>query len=29
MTDYQGVAKIIDAFPKANTLLADKGYDAD
>jgi transposase len=28
MSDYKGAAKMIDAFPKAKTLLADKGYDA-
>lgn len=29
MSDYKGAAKMIDAFPNAKTLLADKGYDAD
>ena len=29
MSDYKGAALMIDAFPKAKTLLGDKGYDAD
>ena len=29
MSDYKGAALMIDAFPKAKSLLADKGYDAD
>jgi putative transposase len=29
MSDYKGAAKMLHAFPKAKTLLADKGYDAD
>ena len=29
MSDYKGAAKMLAAFPKAKTLLADKGYDAD
>jgi transposase len=29
MSDYKGAALMIDAFPKARTLLGDKGYDAD
>jgi transposase len=29
MSDYQGAALMIDAFPKAKALLGDKGYDAD
>ena len=29
MSDYKGAALMIDAFPKATALLADKGYDAD
>lgn len=29
MSDYKGAALMIDAFPKAKTLLADRGYDAD
>ena len=29
MSDYKGAALMIDAFPKANALLGDKGYDAD
>lgn len=29
MSDYKGAAKMLPAFPKAKTLLADKGYDAD
>ena len=28
MSDFKGAALMIDAFPKAKTLLADKGYDA-
>ncbi|SFJ25593.1 putative transposase [Bosea sp. OK403] len=29
MSDYKGAALMIDALPKAKTLLGDKGYDAD
>lgn len=29
MSDYKGAAQMFEAFPKAKTLLADKGYDAD
>lgn len=29
MSDYKGAALMIDAFPKAKVLLADRGYDAD
>ncbi len=29
MSDYKGAALMIDTFPKAKVLLADKGYDAD
>lgn len=29
MSDYKGAALIIDPLPKANTLLGDRGYDAD
>lgn len=29
MSDYKGAALMIDAFPKAKSLLGDKGYDAD
>jgi len=29
MSDYKGAALMIDAFPKAKTLLGDWGYDAD
>jgi putative transposase len=29
MSDYKGAAKMLSAFPKAKTLLAEKGYDAD
>lgn len=29
MSDYKGAARMLHAFPKAKTLLADKGYDAD
>jgi len=29
MSDYKGAALMVDAFPKAKSLLADKGYDAD
>jgi len=29
MSDYKGAALMIEAFPKARTLLGDKGYDAD
>ena len=28
-SDYKGAALMIDAFPKANVLLGDRGYDAD
>ena len=28
MSDYNGAALMIDAFPKAKALLGDKGYDA-
>nr|WP_272210892.1 IS5 family transposase [Marinicella sp. W31]MDC2876807.1 IS5 family transposase [Marinicella sp. W31] len=28
-SDYKGAARMIESFPKAKTLLADKGYDAD
>jgi transposase len=28
MSDYKGAALMIDAFPKAKALLADRGYDA-
>ncbi len=28
MSDYKGVALMIDAFPGAKALLADRGYDA-
>lgn len=27
--DFKGAALMIDAFPKVNTLLGDKGYGAD
>ena len=29
MSDYKGAALMIEAFPMAKTLLADRGYDAD
>jgi transposase len=29
LSDYKGAALMIDAFPKAKTLLGDRGYDAD
>ena len=29
LSDYKGAALMIGAFPKAKTLLGDKGYDAD
>jgi transposase len=29
MSDYKGAALMIDALPKAQALLADRGYDAD
>lgn len=29
MSDYKGAALMIDAFPEANVLLGDRGYDAD
>ena len=29
MSDYKGAALLIDAFPKARSLLGDNGYDAD
>jgi transposase len=29
MSDYKGAALMIDALLKANTLLGDRGYDAD
>ena len=29
MSDYKGAALMIDAFPKAKTLLGDRGHDAD
>jgi putative transposase len=29
MSDYKGAALMIDSFPKAKTLLADRDYDAD
>ena len=29
MSDYKGAALMLDAFPKANVLLGDRGYDAD
>jgi transposase len=29
MSDYKGAALMIDAFPRAQALLADRGYDAD
>ena len=29
MSDFKGAALMIDAFPKADVLLGDRGYDAD
>ena len=29
MSDYKGAALMIDALPRAKTILGDKGYDAD
>jgi transposase len=29
MRDYKGAALMIDAFPRAKALLADRGYDPD
>ncbi len=29
MSDYKGAALMIDALPRAKSLLGDKGYDAD
>ena len=29
MSDYKGVALMLDALPRAKVLLGDKGYDAD
>jgi transposase len=29
MSDYKGAALMIDALPRATTLLGDRGYDAD
>lgn len=29
MSDYKGVALMLDVLPKAKTMLGDKGYDAD
>jgi putative transposase len=29
MSDYKGARHLLDAVPKANVLLADRGYDAD
>ena len=29
MSDYKGAALMIDVFPRAKALLADRGYDAD
>jgi transposase len=29
MSDYKGAALMLDALPKAKTLLGDKGYDPD
>ena len=29
MSDFKGAALMLDALPKASTLLGDKGYDAD
>jgi transposase len=29
MSDYKGAALMIDALPKASTLLGDRGYDGE
>ena len=29
ISDYKGAVMMVDAFPKAKALLADRGYDAD
>jgi len=29
MSDYEGAALMLDALPKANALLGDRGYDAE
>ena len=29
MSDYKGAMLLLDLFPKANVLIADKGYDGD
>jgi transposase len=29
MSDYKGAAMVLDALPKARSLLGDRGYDAD
>ena len=29
MSDYKGAALMLDALPKARTLIGDRGYDAD
>lgn len=29
MSDFKGAALLLDALPRARTLLADRGYDAD
>ena len=29
MSDYKGAALMLDALPRAKTLLGDRGYDAD
>ena len=29
MSDYKGAALMVDALPKAETMLGDRGYDAD
>ena len=29
MSDYNGVARMLGALPRAKALLGDKGYDAD
>jgi transposase len=29
MSDYKGAALMLDALPKAETMLGDRGYDAD
>ncbi|MBA3578132.1 MAG: transposase, partial [Sphingomonas sp.] len=29
MSDYKGAALMIDALPKADAMLGDRGYDAD